>query len=133
MPEIVQPPDWPRPRGYSNGMMAEGRMLAVAGQIGWDTSETLVGADFLSQFRQAMANVVAVVRAAGGAPSDIISLTLYVTDKREYVDGIAEVGATYREAMGKHFPTMALVQVADLLEPGAKVEIQALAVLPSAR
>lgn len=130
MSEIVQPEGWPRPKGYSNGMSARGRILAVAGQIGWDAEEKLVGATFLPQFRKALSNVMDVVAAAGGAPEHIISLTLYVTDKQEYIDAIRDVGAAYRESMGKHFPTMALVQVADLLEPGAKVEIQALAVLP---
>ena len=129
-PRSVLPDGWPRPKGYSNGMAARGDALAVAGQIGWDTAETLVSPEFLPQFRQALQNVVDVVTAAGGAPEDIISLTLYVTDKREYAGDLPAVGATYRELMGKHFPTMALVQVADLLEPGAKVEIQALAVLP---
>ena len=129
-PEIVQPEGWPRPKGYSNGMMARGRTLAIAGQIGWNEEEKLVSADFLPQFRQALANVVAVLRAGGGEPSQLISLTLYVTDKHEYTADLVAVGQAYREAIGRHFPTMALVQVADLLEEGAKVEIQALAVLP---
>lgn len=128
--EAVQPEGWPRPKGYSNGMVARGRTLAVAGQIGWDEHEKIVSEDFLAQFRQALANVMAVVEAAGGQATDIISLTIYVTDKHEYTADLRGVGAAYRSFMGKHFPTMALLQVADLLEPGAKVEIQALAVLP---
>lgn len=126
-PRVVQPQGWPRPRGYSNGMAGRGELLAVAGQIGWGTDEELVSELFAPQFRQALANVVDVVRAAGGAPDRIISLTIYVTDKREYVDQLADVGAAYRELIGKHFPAMALVEVAGLLEPGARVEIQALA------
>jgi enamine deaminase RidA (YjgF/YER057c/UK114 family) len=127
----VLPEGWSRPKGYSNGMAARGEFLAVAGQVGWDTAENLVSAEFQPQFRQALHNVVDVVRAAGGEPAHIISLTLYVTDKREYAADLATVGATYRQIMGRHFPTMALVEVAGLLEPGAKVEIQALAVLPA--
>jgi enamine deaminase RidA (YjgF/YER057c/UK114 family) len=111
-------------------MAARGELLAVAGQIGWDETETIVSDEMLPQFRQALANVMAVVEAAGGMPQHVISLTIYVTDKREYIAAVEEIGAVYRELMGKHFPAMALVQVADLLEPRAKVEIQALAVLP---
>ncbi len=130
MPRTVEVPGWPRPRGYSNGMAARGELLAIAGEIGWDEHEQIVSDEFAAQFRQALANVVAVVEAAGGRPSDLIALTLYVTDKREYIAAIAEVGAAYRSLLGKHFPTMALVQVAALLEDRAKVEIQGLAVLP---
>ncbi len=129
MPRIVNPEGWPRPRGYSNGMAAAGEFLAVAGQIGWDASETLVSEQFAPQFEQALHNVVDVVRAAGGTPDRIISLTIFVTDKREYVDQIKDVGQAYKTLLGKHFPAMALIEVAGLLEPGAKVEIQALAVL----
>ena len=131
MMRVVQPPGWPRPRGYSNGMAARGEVLAIAGQIGWDEKEALVSAEFVPQFRQALANVGAVLTAAGGRPEHLLSLTIYVTDKHEYVREIAGVGAAYREILGKHFPAMALVQVADLLLPGAKVEIQGLAVLPA--
>lgn len=131
MSRVVQPPGWPRPRGYANGMAARGEILAIAGLIGWDESETLVSPEFLGQFRQALLNVRAVVETAGGAPEHLVSITIYVTDKTEYVREIAAVGATWREIMGKHFPAMALVQVADLLLPGAKVEIQGLAVLPT--
>ena len=130
--EIVQPEGWDRPRGYSNGMLgaAGARPLHVAGQIAWNAQQELVGAgDFAVQFRQALENVVAVVRTAGGQPTDLASLTIYVTDKRQYIEAAQGVGAAYRELMGKHFPTMALVQVADLLEEGALVEIQAVALL----
>lgn len=128
-PRIVQPEGWPRPKGYSNGMAGRGEFLAVAGQIGWDANETIVSDHFATQFRQALDNVMAVVTAAGGRAHHVISLTIYVTDKREYVDQIKEVGQAYRDLLGKHFPAMALVEVAGLLEPGAKVEIQALAIL----
>ena len=130
--DIVQPEGWDRPRGYSNGMLGApgARTLFVAGQIAWNARQELVGeGDFVAQFRQALANVVAVVEAAGGTAADLASLTIFVTDKRQYIDGGKAIGAVYRECMGKHFPTMALVQVADLLEEGALVEIQATACL----
>ncbi len=130
-PRTIQPPGWPRPRGYSNGMAARGEILAIAGQIGWDEHEKLVSPEFLPQWTQALRNVAAVLHAAGGEPRHLVSLTVYVTDKRQYVAAGAELGRTWREVLGKHFPTMALVQVADLLEPGALVEIQGLAVLPT--
>lgn len=129
MPRIVQPQGWKRPRGYSNGMAGRGELLAVAGQIGWNADEQFESDVFADQFHQALSNVMAVVTAAGGSASDIISLTIYVTDKSEYVGEIQRVGAAYRELLGKHFPAMALVEVAGLLEPRAKVEIQALATL----
>lgn len=131
-PRVVQPEGWPRPRGYSNGMAARGELLAIAGQIGWDEHERLVSPEFLPQWAQALRNVAAVLHAAGGRPEHLVSLTIYVVDKRQYVAAGAELGRTFREVLGKHYPTMALVQVADLLEPGARVEIQALAVLPEA-
>lgn len=112
-------------------MAGSGEILAIAGQIGWDTEEVIVSDDFAAQFRQALANVVAVVEAAGGRPEHLVSLTVYVTDKREYIAALPEVGAAYRELVGKHFPTMALLGVAELLEDRAKVEIQGLAVLPA--
>jgi enamine deaminase RidA (YjgF/YER057c/UK114 family) len=132
MPRTVLPQGWSRPRGYANGMAARGELLAVAGQIGWNAQEQFESDEFVDQFRQALANVVAVVDAAGGAAIDIISLTIYVTDKREYIAAIKEVGQAYRELLGKHFPAMALVGVRELLEDRAKVEIQALAVLGDA-
>ncbi len=133
MPRTIQPPGWPRPRGYSNGMAARGEILAIAGQIGWDERERLVSHDFLGQFGQALRNVRTVVEAAGGRPADVISMTIFVTDRSDYLGNLADVGRIYREIMGRHFPAMALVQVAALLEPGAVVEIQALAVLPDDR
>ena len=111
-------------------MAARGELLAVAGMIGWDTQERLVSAEFVPQFRQALENVLAVVQAAGGGPEHLLSLTIYVTDKREYAAALSEVGQVYRAVLGRHYPAMALVQVAALLEDAAKVEIQALAALP---
>ena len=132
MPAIgIEPEGWAKPRGYSNGMRARGEILAIAGQIAWDAQAKLVGGDdFAAQFEQALANVVTIVRAAGGTAEDLIALTIYVIDKAEYVARLPEVGAAYRRVVGKHYPTMALLQVSGLLEPGAKVEIQGLAVIP---
>ena len=126
----VQPDGWLKPRGYSNGMRARGEIVAVGGQIGWNARGELVGEGFVEQFEQALANVVAVVVAAGGAVADLVSLTIYVTDRREYLQALGELGDAYRRIMGKHFPAMALVMVAGLVEPRARVEIQGLAVLP---
>ena len=129
--EMINPESWSAPKGYSNGVVAPagGRLVFVAGQIGWDANQKLVGEDFLSQFRQALDNVVSVMRAAGGSPEDLARLTIYVVDKEEYLSGIREVGTIYRDIMGKHFPAMALVEVKDLLEPGARVEIEGTGVL----
>lgn len=132
MPRTVLPEGWPRPSGYANGMAARGELLAIAGQIGWNTEQVIESDAFVDQFRQALANVIAVVEAAGGTITDIISLTIFVTDKREYVTAIPQVGQVYRELLGKHFPTMALIGVSELLEDRARVEIQGLAVLGSA-
>lgn len=126
----IEPEGWPRPSGYAHGIVAEGRYLAVAGQIGWNERNELVGEGFIEQAGQALRNVVAVVRAAGGTPEHLVRLTWYVTDKQEYRDNVAALGKAYREIVGTHFPAMALVQVAGLLEDGAKVEIEATAVLP---
>lgn len=130
MHRTILPPGWKRPRGYANGMAGRGELLAIAGQIGWDADERLVSDDFAGQLRQALGNVVAVVEAAGGRAEHLISITIYVVDKREYVAAIKDVGAAWRDTVGRHYPAMALVEVAGLLEPGAKVEIQGLAVLP---
>lgn len=119
----------PRPRGYSQGMIGAGRVLFIAGQVGWDRPDHLVSDAFLAQFRQALANVHAVLEAAGGKPEDLGRVTIYVTDKHEYMECLRECGQAWRDILGKHYPAMSLVQVADLLEPGAKVEIEATAVL----
>jgi enamine deaminase RidA (YjgF/YER057c/UK114 family) len=125
----VLPDGWPRPSGYANGMAGTGEVLAVAGQIAWDEHRRIVSDDFVAQFRQALANVVAVVVAAGGIAEDIVSVTVYVVDKVEYTGSLGDVGRVWREVVGRHFPAMALVQVAGLVEDRAKVEIQALALL----
>lgn len=130
MSDAINPDGWPRPSGYSNGIVAEGRYLAISGQIGWNERTELVGSEFLEQARQALRNVVAVLRAAGGAPEHLVRLTWYITDKNEYRQNLRALGESYREIVGAHYPAMSLVQVAALLEEGAKVEIEATAVLP---
>ena len=127
----INPAELGAPKGYSNGALvpAGADLLFVAGQIGWDGDQRLVSDDFVAQFQQALSNVAAVVAAAGGAPEHIVRLTIYVTDKQEYLADLRGVGAAYREVIGRHFPAMALVQVADLLEAGAKVEIEATAAI----
>lgn len=129
--EVIQPSGWPRPKGYSNAIrVPAGReLLFLAGQIGWDAGEELVGADFLSQFRQALANVVTLVGQAGGQAEDIVRLTIFCVDKADFFTESKAVGAVYRDVMGRHFPVMSLVQVAALVEPGALVEVEATAAL----
>lgn len=131
--QLVLPPGWKRPSGYSNGVrVPAGRdLLFVAGQIGWDEGGRLVDAGFAPQFERALRNCVTVVETAGGRAADIVRLTLYCADRRDYLGHLAEVGAAYRRVMGDHYPSMSLVQVAALLEEGARVEIEATAALPA--
>ncbi|MFN7941262.1 MAG: RidA family protein [Thermoanaerobaculia bacterium] len=131
-PRVVDPPELARPRGFAHGIVAPAgaRLLFVAGQVGWDREARLVGDSFVAQWERAIDNVLAVVRAAGGSPPDVVRMTVYVTDKREYEAALSELGAVWRERFAKHYPAMALVEVAALLEPGAKVEIEATAALP---
>ncbi|MBA3642304.1 MAG: RidA family protein [Acidobacteria bacterium] len=117
------------PRGYSHGVLASGRLVFIAGQIGWNAAGQLVSDDFVEQFDQALANVLSVVREAGGTADSVARLTIYVTDKAEYLAAQESIGARYRVRMGKHYPAMTLVEVSALLEDGAKVEIEATAVL----
>lgn len=129
--KIVNPASLGNPRGYSNGILTEagGRLLFVAGQIAWDQGQKIVSADFVEQFDQALANVITVVNEAGGRPDQIGRLVIYVTDKLEYLEQTRMVGERYRGRMGTHFPAIALVEVRGLLDPQAKVEIEAMAVL----
>ncbi|MHB8645684.1 MAG: RidA family protein [Thermomicrobiales bacterium] len=128
--ESLLPPGWAQPRGYANGIVAEGRIVFVAGQIGWNLRGEFETDDFVGQARQALLNVVAVLAEAGATPERIARMTWYITDKAEYRASLKEVGRVYREVIGAHFPAMTLVQVAALLEDRAKVEIEATAVLP---
>lgn len=125
----VQPEGWVRPKGYANGILARNGTLYLAGQVGWDENEVFRSHDFIGQMEQALTNIRTIVLAAGGEVSDIVRLTWFVTDARDYLDRQAEVGATYRKVFGRHFPAMSLVVVAALIETGALLEIEATAVL----
>ena len=127
--EVLQPPGWARPRGYANGVAATGRQVYVAGQIGWDAEQRFASDDFAAQVRQALANVVAVLRCAGAGPEHLVRMTWYVTSRDEYNAALPGIGAAYRELIGKNFPAMSVVVVEALLEPRAKVEIEATAVV----
>lgn len=132
MPAIsVHPEGWKPAKGYANGMVAEGRLLFVGGQIGWTADQVFEAQDFIGQMSQALRNILEVVETAGGRAEDITRLTWYVTDKAEYLANQAEVGKAYREVMGYHFPAMTMVVVSALVEDEAKIEIEATAVLPS--
>ncbi len=130
MATIHDPPELVKPIGYAHAASARGRVIALGGQIGWDASGKLVSTEFAPQFTQAVANLAAALRFAGGAPEHLVSARIYVTDKRQYLSSVKAVGAAWRAHLGKHYPAMALVQVADLLEDGALVEIEGLAVVP---
>ena len=129
--EFLQPKNWMSPKGYSNGVAAEGRQIFIAGQIGWNERCELVGDDFARQAERALANIVEVLAEAGGEPRHLTRLTWFVTDKAAYVARQKEVGEAYRRVIGRHFPAMSLIVVAGLLEPGAKVEIEGTAVIPT--
>ncbi len=128
--KLVNPPELAKPHGYSHAAVGTGRVVTLAGQIGWNAESRLVSKEFAPQFAQALKNLGVALRAAGGAPEHLASLRIYVTDKQQYLAALADVGAAYRAELGRHYPPMALVQVADLLEPGALVEIEGLAVIP---
>jgi enamine deaminase RidA (YjgF/YER057c/UK114 family) len=130
MMQVLQPPDWARARGFSNGIAAAGRLVFIAGQIGWTGQGEWIEKSFAGQFRQTLKNILAVLAQAGGGPQHIVRLTWYVLDKKEYLSSLREVGAAYRELMGKHYPTMAVVQVGGLVEDEARLEIEATAVIP---
>lgn len=129
--KLIDPESLGAPHGYSNGVLTDagGRLLFVAGQVAWDKEQRIVSEDFVAQFDRALANVIAVVTEAGGRPTEIARLVIYVSDKKEYLDRREEVGKSYRAHLGKHFPAMVLVEVKSLLEDKAKVEIEAIAVL----
>ncbi|HMJ43452.1 MAG TPA: RidA family protein [Pseudolabrys sp.] len=127
---ILQPKDWLAPKGYANGIMAEGRQVFIAGQIGWTAEAKLVGDDFVAQVEQALGNIVAVLAETGGQAHHITRMTWYLTDKAEYMARQKEIGEAYRRVIGRHFPAMTAIVVAGLIEDGAKVEIEATAVIP---
>ena len=127
---ILQPPGWARPRGYSNGISARGQLIFVAGQIGWDDQCRFQTDDLSGQAKQALQNVVAVLAQAGARPEHIVRMTWYMTDKREYLQASRAIGEAYRSIIGSHYPVMTAVQVSALIEDRAKVEIEATAVIP---
>ena len=128
----VNPPGWARPKGYSNGVVGRGSLVFVAGQVGWNAQEQFESDDFVEQVRQALANTVAVLAAAGAKPEHIARMTWYVLDKKEYVARIAEIGAAYRDIIGRSFPALTLVEVGALVADRARVEIESTAVIPDA-
>ena len=131
MHKILQPDSWKPPIGYANGVLAEGKQIYVAGQIGWTADSKMISSDLVDQVKQALQNIVDVLNEGDAQPAHVTRMTWFVTDKKEYLAKAKEIGQAYREVFGKHFPAMSLVQVADLLEDDAKVEIEATAVIPS--
>lgn len=130
MPDILQIPGSPRPSGYSDGVAARGRFVFTAGVVGWTKERVFESDDFAAQARQAFANIAAILAEGGAKPEHLVRLTWYVRDRREYLDRAKEVGAAYREAFGRHFPAMAVVEVSGLMEERARLEIEATAVVP---
>jgi enamine deaminase RidA (YjgF/YER057c/UK114 family) len=130
MRQTLQPPAWARPKGFANGIAATGRLVFIAGQVGWTGQGEWKERSFAGQFRQALQNIIAVLEEANGKPEHLVRLTWYVLDKKEYLASLKEVGAAYRELMGRHYPTMAVVQVSGLVEDEARLEIEATAVVP---
>jgi enamine deaminase RidA (YjgF/YER057c/UK114 family) len=129
--QAILPPGWDKPKGYANAIVASGRQIFIAGQIGWNPANSTFESDaFVDQARQALANIAALLTAAGASPAHLVRLTWYVVDKHEYLANLAAVGGAYRDVLGRNFPAMTLVEVKSLLEPRARVEIEATAVLP---
>jgi enamine deaminase RidA (YjgF/YER057c/UK114 family) len=128
--KFLQPPDWAKPRGYSNGIVARGQLVFVAGMIGWNKDAQFETDDFAGQVRQSLENIVAVLREAGAGPEHIVRLTWFVTDRLEYHGSLPKLGEAYRAVMGKHYPVMSVLEVTALMEDRAKVEIEATAVIP---
>ena len=127
---ILQPDGWPRPRGYANGVSARGRQVYVAGQIGWNERGELAGADLVTQAKQALQNIVAILATDGARPDHLVRLTWYVVNRQAYLDAASALGEAYRDVIGSHYPAMSAVEVSALMEPGALVEIEATAVVP---
>ena len=130
MIQMLNPTDWMRPKGYSNGVTAHGQMIFVAGQVGWDGNEVFQTDDMVGQVRQALANIVAILATAGAKPEHIVRMNWYLADKDEYNARLGEIGAVYRELIGRHFPAMTALQVAGFVEIGAKIEIEVTAMIP---
>src|SRR5580658_596045 len=129
--QFLHPRTWKQPKGFANGIAAEGRLVFLAGQVGWNAEQQFESDDFVAQAHQALANITALVAEAGGKPEHVTRLTWFVLDKRDYLSRLRELGDAYRSVMGKHFPAMTLVQVGALVEDRARVEIEATAVVPT--
>ena len=129
--QVLQPPGWPKPKGYANGMAASGHMVFTAGIIGWTAEERFEATDFAGQFRQVLLNTLAVLAEGGAGPEHVVRMTWYVTDRDEYLAAARAVGTIFRELFGRNYPAMAVVQVAALVEPAAKLEIESTAVVPA--
>jgi len=128
--KTLQPPGWGAPRGYAHGIAARGRLVFVSGQVGWNAAQELSSDDFVAQATQALRNVAAVLQEGGATPAHVVRMTWYVTDRREYLASLPALGKAYREIMGRHYPAMTAVEVSALVEEGARVEIEATAVVP---
>ena len=128
--KMLQPPDWAQPKGYSNGIAAKGQLVFTSGMIGWNAACEFETDNFAQQVKQALENIVAVLLEAGGKPEHLVRLTWYITDKTEYLENVADLGVVYRAVIGRHYPVMSVIEVSGLLEPRAKVEIEATAVIP---
>lgn len=128
--KILQPPSWPRPRGYANGISVRGRAIVTAGVIGWDENERIVALDLAGQLRQVLRNILAILVEDRAGPEHVVRMTWYVVDLDEYRSSLAEIGAVWREVMGRNFPAMAVVGVTGLVEPEARIEIEAIAMVP---
>ena len=128
---ILLPPGWRRPRGYSNGIEAEGRLIFVAGQIGWDSAGRFAAGDLAGQFRQVLSNTLAVLKEAAAGPEHIARMTWFITSREEYAASLTELGAAWKELMGRNYPAMSVIIVAGLVEPQAKIEIETTAVVPA--
>lgn len=129
--EFLQPNGWKPAKGYANGVVAQGRMVFLGGQIGWNEEQQFESDDFIDQFRQTLSNIIVLLAEAGGGPEHLVRLTWYITDRDAYLNSQKEMGAVYREVIGRHFPPMAVVQVVKLVEERALIEIEATAVLPN--
>jgi len=128
--KLLNPPGWPRPKGYANGIAARGRMIFTAGVVGWDETERFAAGDLAGQFAQVLRNTLAILAEDGAGPEHVVRMTCYVTSREDYVASLAEIGAAWRETMGKNYPAMAVVEVSALVEPEARVEIETTAVVP---
>jgi enamine deaminase RidA (YjgF/YER057c/UK114 family) len=128
--KLLQPPDWPRPKGYANGIAAKGTLVCLSGIVGWNSEEKFVSNDFAGQVRQALQNIVAILKEAHARPEHIARMTWYVLDKQAYISSAKEMGRIYREIIGSHYPAMSVVEVSGLVEANAQVEIEVTAVVP---